>query len=246
MTNVASGCEDYYDSVFDSAQASARQIIPILLKWIKPASVIDVGCGFGAWLAVFEELGVRDLWGVDGEWLKPLAHKFAIPVEHFIVHDLSRPLVLDRTFDLAVSLEVAEHLPAGSAEVLVDSLVKLAPAVLFSAAIPGQDGVNHVNCQWPEYWARLFEKRGYRIIDCLRNRIWNNRQVAWWYRQNIFLFVRQDYLEKDQLLKKEAECTRRASLSRVHPDYLFLKLKDETLKLGKKIRQKFNWNKHLK
>lgn len=54
----------------------------------------------------------------------------------FYAHDLTKPLHLNRRFDLALSLEVAEHLPKKSAEIFVDTLCKLSDTIIFSAAIP--------------------------------------------------------------------------------------------------------------
>jgi hypothetical protein len=85
---------------------------------------------------------------VDGAYVQPAL--LAIPQEQFLAHDLTLPLHAGRTFDLALSLELAEHLPPECAGVLVDSLARLAPAVVFSAAVPFQGGVGHVNERWPE------------------------------------------------------------------------------------------------
>jgi hypothetical protein len=99
----------------------------------------------------------RRHWGVDGEYVN--IKTLAIPEERFIPYDLKRPYRIDRAFDLVVSLEVAEHLPADCAETLVDSLTGLGSVVLFSAAIPYQGGEHHINEQWPEYWIRLFHSK---------------------------------------------------------------------------------------
>jgi hypothetical protein len=93
-------------------------------------------------------------------------------------------------------LEVAEHLPIQSAGGFVAELTALAPFILFSAAIPGQGGTNHLNEQWPEYWATRFAGHGYRVLDCIRPRIWEDDRIDFWYRQNIFLFVDSDQLPR--------------------------------------------------
>jgi SAM-dependent methyltransferase len=183
------------------------------MELLEPASVVDLGCGLGTWLSVFAELGVEDVLGIDGEYVDRSA--LAIPADRFLARDLTRPLELPRTFDLAVSLEVAEHLPPDAAQTLVDSLTRHAPAVLFSAAIPGQDGVDHVNTQWPSYWRGLFLPRGYRAVDCIRPRIWDDEDVEFWYRQNLLLFVRSDVLETRPPLLAEAQMRRPLDL--VHP-----------------------------
>ena len=181
----------YYNPKFyrelASAQESAREILPLVLDVVKPASVIDIGCGTGNWLAIAHELGVRDILGIDGPWVKA---QLAIPPEKFIEHDLSTPLKLDRRFDLALSLEVAEHLPPSTAQIFVQSLCDAADVVVFSAAIPGQGGRRHVNEQWPAYWAELFADCGYQGYDFLRPRIWSNPRVTWHYAQNSLIFAR--------------------------------------------------------
>jgi hypothetical protein len=65
--------------------------------------------------------------------------------ERFLPHDIATPLPehLVGRFDLAVCLEVAEHLPPERAESFIRELCDLAPVVLFSAAIPGQGGTGH-------------------------------------------------------------------------------------------------------
>src|SRR5215211_1558289 len=149
--------EDYYAVRKEGTRSSAEVIVPLVLEVVKARSVIDVGCGTGEWLSVFKEHGVEDIWGVDGEYVN--IKTLAIPEERFIPYDLKRPYRIDRAFDLVVSLEVAEHLPADCAETLVDSLTGLGSVVLFSAAIPYQGGEHHINEQWPEYWIRLFHSK---------------------------------------------------------------------------------------
>ena len=167
---------------------SAGVILPIVFEILRPASIVDVGCGAGHWLAAAMALGVSDVMGVEGEWVKRT--ELAIPKEKILFRDLAQPLVIDRHFDLALSLEVAEHLPMERAQSFVKELCTAADAVLFSAAIPGQGGRHHVNEQWPAYWADLFGQSGYGCHDVLRHRIWDRPGVLWYYAQNCLLFVK--------------------------------------------------------
>jgi SAM-dependent methyltransferase len=169
---------------------SARAIVPIVMQLLHPESVIDVGCGIGTWLAVFEECGVTDYLGIDGDYISPM--ELRIPPERFIGTDLVAGFSCRRRFDLAVSVEVGEHLPGDAAPAYVQSLVKLAPAILFSAAVPGQRGIAHVNEQWPRYWAQIFQEHGYLPTDAIRGSIWEDRSVEWWYRQNVLLYLDRD------------------------------------------------------
>jgi hypothetical protein len=179
----------------------------------------------GNWLYVFREHGVEEILGIDGDYVDTKLLK--IPQDCFLPHNLTKPLKVEQYFDLVVSVEVAEHLPIENAEEFVDTLVRLGPVILFSAAIPHQPGDSHLNTQWPDYWANLFQQREYTVIDCLRNKFWQNENVHWWYSQNMFLFVKQTELEKFPLLKQEyskEEFSKGnvAPLSLVHPD-LYLK-----------------------
>jgi SAM-dependent methyltransferase len=173
---------------------------------------VDVGCGIGTWLQAFVELGIEDLLGVDGDYVD--RSKLLISWSRFLAWDLSRPLKIDRKFDLVMSLEVAEHLPEASARDFVASLTSLGDAILFSAAIPHQAGTHHVNEQWPDYWRDLFGEVGYEMVDCLRARIWDDEAIASSYRQNAFLYLGGDARGRYSDLGRQAD---RLPLRLVHP-----------------------------
>lgn len=205
----------FFDGIRDGSRRSAEAIVPIVLGLARPKSVVDVGCGDGTWLSVFREFGVDDTFGLDGDYVN--RQTLRIPQDRFRPTDLTSPFELGRSFDLAVSLEVAEHLPPQSAKSFVDSLAKLAPVVLFSAAIPLQGGTQHLNEQWPEYWAALFKAHDYLPIDCIRGKVWTDERVAWYYAQNAMLFARTDRLAMDPDLRREQENTNLKQLALVHP-----------------------------
>jgi SAM-dependent methyltransferase len=190
---------------------------------IKPKSVVDVGCATGEFLYVFYKNGVKDILGIDGEWLK--GKKLLIPKKFFLPLDLEKPLKIEREFDLVICLEVAEHLSKKSAEKFVKTLTNLSPIILFSAAIPYQGGIGHKNEQWPEYWIKLFSKRGYLPIDSIRKRTWDNNEVHFTYSQNIFLFVKKEYLKKNKVLSQEFKKTNNSFFSVVHPKLYLRKAK---------------------
>lgn len=216
---------DFYELIGEGTRSSAREIIPLLLDLLQPIlpkSVVDVGCGTGSWLAAFQKLGIADCLGIDGDYVDRTI--LQIPLNQFQSADLKQPLQLNRKFDLAISLEVAEHLPSTCAENFVNSLTQLAPIILFSAAIPFQGGVEHVNEQWPQYWAYYFQKNGFVVIDCLRKKIWNNDKVEPWYAQNILVFVKQEHLSGYPRLVNEYQNTDLNQLAIVHPKIYFYSL----------------------
>lgn len=181
-----------------------REVVPYIMELVKPTSVLDVGCGTGTWLKAFEEAGVNDYLGIDGGYVNRETLK--ISQDRFRAFDLRHSWTLKRKFDLVISLEVVEHLPETSADLFVEALISHGNVILFSAAIPGQDGQNHLNEQWPEYWQEKFIKHGFYFHDVIRPLIWNNEKVDLWYKQNIFL------------VRKSSENLNDKPLSIVHPD----------------------------
>jgi SAM-dependent methyltransferase len=177
---------NFYTELEQSSLKSARKLVPIILNKYGPTSIVDFGCGSGAFLSVFLDLGISEILGLEGEWI--LQAKSLHPRVPMQVHDLETEIDLKTRFDLAICLEVAEHLPIEHAKILVKSLVNASERIVFSAAIPGQNGTNHVNLQFPEYWAELFQEHEYFLEWDPRPELWRLRGVAPWYKQNILVF----------------------------------------------------------
>jgi 2-polyprenyl-3-methyl-5-hydroxy-6-metoxy-1,4-benzoquinol methylase len=205
----------FHEGVREGARRSARAVVPIVIELIHPKTVVDVGCSDGAWLSIFREHGLTDVIGLDGEYVN--RETLQIPQDQFIAVDLSKSFTLPRTFDLAMTLEVAEHLPLTSAEGFVASLVQLAPVVLFSAAIPFQGGIHHVNEQWPDYWAALFRRHDYVPVDCIRGRVWGSSEIEYWYAQNCLLFVNASTLQQNEVIRLAFDATNAGQMNLVHP-----------------------------
>jgi hypothetical protein len=208
----------YYNLVLQDSLSAARHVVPMFVSLVSPQSVVDVGSGVGTWLSIFREVGVTDVLGIDGAYVQP--EMLMIPPECFFAHDVTKPITIGRRFDLAMSLEVAEHLPATCAASFVDQLVGLSDIVAFSAAIPGQGGHSHINEQWQDYWRKLFEARGYAMVDCIRNRFWQNSEVICYYSQNMFLYVDQRVLASRPELRALADQGCAIPTNLVHPRVL--------------------------
>lgn len=178
---------EFFKTALATSYASAQRIVPLVLALVPARAVLDVGCGTGHFLRAFHQAGVSHIAGIDGDYVP--RDQLVIDQSRFQPCDLTRGFDLERRYDIVVSLEVAEHLPPASAEPFVESLTRHGSVVVFSAAIPYQGGTNHLNEQWPSYWAELFGRRGYQAYDVIRPAIWRDREVAWWYRQNILLFA---------------------------------------------------------
>lgn len=215
-----------YDEVFFSkiqqgSRTSASIVVPAILKLVKAHSVLDIGCGTGEWLAEFKENGVKEVMGIDGDYVS----KEALQINHteFQGIDLNIPFDLSKRYDLAISLEVAEHLNPESSESFVKSIIKHSDYVLFSAAIPKQKGTHHVNLRKQSYWASLFNDNGYVALDLLRDEIWY-LPVQYWYKQNAILYVKKSVFLSDNDLNKHQPVTDLTKLDRIHPDFTIANL----------------------
>jgi SAM-dependent methyltransferase len=205
-----------------------QKIIPVIVKLLKPNSVVDVGCGLGTFLSVFKQEGVKEVLGIDGSWVDKNLLKKNLELNEFKEMDLEKEIVLDKKYDLVLSLEVAEHLKADSAEIFIKSLVQAGNVILFSAALPKQGGQNHINEQWLTYWEALFNKHGYVIHDIIRPIFWNEESIFWWYKQNMVLVAPKNY----DLSTELTECPIR---NIVHPQLYEERAGElEEIKAGKK------------
>lgn len=176
--------QDFYASIRSGCQSSADVIAPTVFELVQPKTVLDIGCGEGHWANKFRQLGCSVI-GVDGDYVQdsPLG-------KDFVPADITGDLSWLPESDLLVCLEVAEHLPFEVSASFIAQLCQLAPDMLFSAAIPGQPGAGHINCQWPTFWQRLFELHGFSMSGMLRDKIWDDERVEPWYRQNAMLVTK--------------------------------------------------------
>ena len=192
--------KNYYKVITKPAVEFATKMLPFITNFIRPRSVIDVGCGEGSWLYVWKKFGVDFIAGLDGDHVDK--EQMVISEEDFYPVNLEERISTDRRFDLAMTLEVAEHLTENRAESFVEDLTNLSDVVMFSAAIPAQGGENHLNEQWQSYWAKKFLHYDYICIDCLRPKIWSDKSLSQHYRQNIFIYVKHSELYRYPELQK--------------------------------------------
>jgi len=169
----------------------ARAIVPALNMIYKPTSIIEFGCGVGAFLKFFADTaGTDNYMGLDGS---DYGNNLLIPKRHFRQVDFQKSNDLPKKYDIVVCLEIAEHLPEGHADIFIANLIIHAETcVLFSAATPGQGGDGHVNEQPHSYWHNKFKNHGFAVKDTVRPLIAKNKKVPFWYRNNIFCYERKE------------------------------------------------------
>ena len=204
----------FYSDIHEKSVVSSRIILSLLKAQLGTASILDLGAGHCPWGKSALELGIGYL-GVDGDYVD--TSKLSVPRQHFLARDLAVPFATDQRYDLAICMEVGEHLPEHSAAVLVESLVHHADIILFSAAIPWQGGTHHINERWPSWWAAIFEQKGFLPLDLIRPQVWSNEHVAEYYAQNALLYAKAGD-PYNRVLKKTLDVNaRNPILDIVHP-----------------------------
>jgi SAM-dependent methyltransferase len=182
--------ELYYVHVEEAAQKSANIIATDLLKHMGGKTIIDVGCGTGALLEAFKNKGC-DVHGLERSHaaIKYCKGRGVNVTEFDINNDEYSP---NRIFDIAISTEVAEHLPASSADKLIDLLCNLSGQIAFTATPPGGGGMCHINEQPNSYWISKFSRNGYKFDEKLSLKLkkeWKaSNCVESWYYENIMIF----------------------------------------------------------
>jgi hypothetical protein len=136
---------------------SAELISGVLCDAFRPRTLADLGCGCGVYSHFFALRGVRVL-AVDGA-VPPEEHSFPVAMER---RDLTEPRPHDGPlFDMALCLEVAEHIPEESCDAFLKNVASFSDLLLFSAAPPNQGGHHHVNERPKRYWAEKLAGLGF-------------------------------------------------------------------------------------
>lgn len=158
MSNPAK-CD--FDTIEREERPQARRIAEYLLRVHSPGRfppatrIIDIGCGPGTYVEELRKFSF-DAHGIDNDDRLPLA-------PHFHHVDLSLPAPRQvGAFDVVISLEVGEHIPEQHAASYLSYIAGTGvDTVYFSAAIPGQGGNGHINCQHKTYWIKRFHALGF-------------------------------------------------------------------------------------
>lgn len=196
--------DEFYKDRDTETKLSAKIILNIINEIFKVDSAVDLGCGVGTWLKTMQDItGGCKVLGMDGEYVNQ--DYLVIKPNEFMAVDLEKKIIISERFDLAISLEVAEHLSEKRAEGFVRDITALSDVVLFSAAFPKQGGVEHINEQKISYWISLFDKCGYEKFDIIRPLIYDNYSIPFWYRNNTMLYVNRnsDKINESLLSKQQ-------------------------------------------
>lgn len=146
-------------------------------------TVVDIGCGNGEYVRKFIEAGI-DCIGFDGSPLTP-----NISGGLCQVRDFSQPTDIG-VYDLAYSLEVGEHIPAGYEQIFIDNVVKASNKyIVLSWAVEGQPGLGHINCRNNDYVIGEMQK-----LNCTYNKedseYLRSHSTFPWFANTVMVFIK--------------------------------------------------------
>lgn len=179
---------DFYSNMRSVSASSYAFLANWIFNYCSPKSAIDWGAGSGELLMDLHTNHQVQVKALEGDWVREIPTN--LPKLHYEFRDLRFPLKLEEKFDIAICLEVAEHLEDEFAQTLIDGICSSSDLVFFSAAVPYQGGTNHVNEKWPIYWAKRFHKAGFVLSYDPREELWDNPEIADYYKQNLLIFER--------------------------------------------------------
>lgn len=147
----------YHEQIAREETPQAHRIAAWVIGKYNPGRVADFGCSSGLYLEAFMK-------AKPGIMVTGIENSPAIGTPWVRKQDLTVPFTINPPAHFGMCLEVGEHISDAKSDILVDNLVANCSRLLFSAALPGQGGVGHINCQPKKYWIEKFEKRGW-VVD---------------------------------------------------------------------------------
>ncbi|MDD5005783.1 MAG: methyltransferase domain-containing protein [Candidatus Omnitrophica bacterium] len=166
----------------------AAKLTGVLIDYFNPSSVVDLGCGNAEFLSEFQKRGIP-IQGYEGS--RSAIEKALVDKKYIQLFDLRNKIELDKRYDLALCLEVAEHIENKFSQRLVENLTNLSDTIIFTAATPGQGGHFHINEQPHEFWVNIFKERNYDYDDKITERVkaaMREKKILWWYCDNLMIF----------------------------------------------------------
>ncbi len=183
--------------------ANATKCLKLVRPLVDFDNVIDFGCGIGAWLHAAASLGATQVTGVEGSWILEADTVIDKALIQIVDFETKMP-TYKKEYDLAMSIEVAEHLPESAADGFCRMLVSASSHILFSAAVPRQGGIGHYNEQPLPYWVSKFWALGYVPIEPIRPYIAHDTSIYPWLRSNLIMFVDYGHLIRSERLLRFA------------------------------------------
>jgi hypothetical protein len=153
----------------------------ILEYFPKEVPVVDLGCGHNWYVSVLRHFGYMAL-GFD---LVDLGSVYFNKV------DVSAHMILPPEKSNVIALEVGEHIPSDRSKIFIDNVCLGGGDILMSWAVPGQEGIGHINCQTNEWVIAQMVERGYKLDEEKTNYIRAHVKNCHcsWFQNTIMYFI---------------------------------------------------------
>jgi hypothetical protein len=180
-----------YKNLYDEEKPFADRLAGILIDEFNPSSVVDYGCANGLYLHPFHKNEVK----IHGYEVSKEALEYPVVPRYYLsLMNETDVFIGERFFDLAICLEVMEHIPEQFAALAVYNLTRLSETIIFTAAQPGQGGNGHINCQIKEYWIDLFDKFHFKpdekTTEVILDKVKSGYHMGWFV-NNLIVFRRK-------------------------------------------------------
>jgi hypothetical protein len=168
-------------------------ISSIILQELRPESVIDWGCGSAYLLHDLMSHGI-EVQGVEGSEESVKFHLSPKITNKIAIQDLLTYRNY-KTYNLAVCMEVGEHLEFVQAESLVQKVAQSGKTIWWTAAQIGQNGPGHINCRPLYYWEKLFNENdcyvNWLLTYKIKSLMLKSQKICLgypWFRDNLMIF----------------------------------------------------------
>ncbi len=161
-------------------------LAPQLASFFQNSDVVDLGCGIGRYVQYLRQWDIP-CEGYDGN---PMTSSITNGLCRII--DLAKKFDLQQKFDWVLSLEVGEHIPKEYEQVYLDNLCRhYKKGIVLSWALPGQDGLGHVNCQDNDYIIDEMTSRNLKFDQKSSDRLRTYSTLSW-FKKTIMVFKNED------------------------------------------------------
>lgn len=193
---------NYNDKYYGWFDKNTRTYITETMSWFidtyKPESIIDFGCGIGAYLEVGLKKGLKKIKGYDinGEILKKYTNPKIFDYVEYI--DCTEPIKTNEKYFCSISIETGEHIETNKSDNLVKNITDATSDkgyVLFSAAKPGQNGTGHINCQPKIFWIKKFNNYNFFVDEKMTKLVsekWKTLKSPKYIYENLIIFKKNE------------------------------------------------------
>lgn len=184
--------DEFYDDANQMKVKTAEQVAKVINSFFKYDTLFDIGCGMGLYINELRKTG-KTVLGCD---YSDAAVQIAPEEVEVFKADATKPIHIDKTFDLVMCFEVAEHIQTQLSQQLVTNCTSYADTVIFTAAPVGQGGVGHINEQPYDFWINLFENEDFQYNRSLSESVRSKMQdedIVPWLANNFMCFKRRNH-----------------------------------------------------